>query len=400
MPPSTHDVVLTGATADGTDAAQARAALGKLMRLPEDKLEALLARTPIAIKRGIDADTAMQYKARIERTGMLCSLSPPVAAASPNPGPEPAPPAAPPAPAQSTDIATSDVSAAASRNGPPNAVTARPNGLTGNVPVSDWPDLSADIVEAGKVPAGRGAGWLGGGFAVFMRSPMVWMGMTLIYGVAIILMSVIPVVGALAIYLLQPLLVGGVMLGCRALEDGEPMEIGHLFRGFDTGTRDLLMLGAVYLGLTIGAVVIAAIFLAFLGGLSLPIAEIFESVREDGDIDPVHAQAMLYVVPLASLVMLGGMTVPIMMLWFAPALVLLRSVSVMDSLKLSLLGCLKNWLPFLIYGLILLPLCFIATVPLMLGWVVLGPVMMASIYVSYQEIFPDAEAVNRFLAHS
>jgi len=58
-----------------------------------------------------------------------------------------------------------------------------------------------------------------------------------------------------------------------------------------------------------------------------------------------------------------------------------------DALKGSFFGCLKNILPFLIYGLILMVASFIATIPLLLGWLVLGPVIGASVYTAYRDIY-------------
>jgi uncharacterized membrane protein len=57
------------------------------------------------------------------------------------------------------------------------------------------------------------------------------------------------------------------------------------------------------------------------------------------------------------------------------------------ALKASFFGCLKNLIPFLLYGIVLLVLAMIATIPFGLGWLVLGPVMIASIYRSYRDIY-------------
>jgi uncharacterized membrane protein len=46
--------------------------------------------------------------------------------------------------------------------------------------------------------------------------------------------------------------------------------------------------------------------------------------------------------------------------------------------------------PFLIYGIIMLVLSILATIPLGLGWLVLGPVAVASVYVAYRDIYGDS----------
>ena len=52
----------------------------------------------------------------------------------------------------------------------------------------------------------------------------------------------------------------------------------------------------------------------------------------------------------------------------------------------------KNVIPFLIYGLVGLVLTIVATIPLLLGWLVLIPMLIASIYVSYKDIFQTGAA--------
>jgi len=79
-----------------------------------------------------------------------------------------------------------------------------------------------------------------------------------------------------------------------------------------------------------------------------------------------------------------------MALWFAPALVVLRGLAPMAAVRESFLGCLKNMVPFLIYGIVMLVLGILAAIPLALGWLVLGPVAVASIYVAYRDIYGDA----------
>jgi uncharacterized membrane protein len=61
-----------------------------------------------------------------------------------------------------------------------------------------------------------------------------------------------------------------------------------------------------------------------------------------------------------------------------------------DAMKASFAGCLKNIVPFLLYGVVMLVLCFVAAIPLGLGFLVLGPVAVASMYKGYRDIFAAA----------
>ena len=56
-------------------------------------------------------------------------------------------------------------------------------------------------------------------------------------------------------------------------------------------------------------------------------------------------------------------------------------------MKGSFMGCLKNILPFLVYGVIMFVLAIVASIPLALGWLVLGPMTVASVYAAYRDIY-------------
>ena len=58
-----------------------------------------------------------------------------------------------------------------------------------------------------------------------------------------------------------------------------------------------------------------------------------------------------------------------------------------DSSKWSFFACLKNIGSFLIYGIVWMLLAIVATIPLGLGWLVLGPMTIASVYTAYRDIF-------------
>jgi uncharacterized membrane protein len=59
------------------------------------------------------------------------------------------------------------------------------------------------------------------------------------------------------------------------------------------------------------------------------------------------------------------------------------------ALKASFGACLKNILPFLVWSLAILILSVLASIPLFLGWLLLGPVMMVSLYLAYRDIFHE-----------
>ena len=77
--------------------------------------------------------------------------------------------------------------------------------------------------------------------------------------------------------------------------------------------------------------------------------------------------------------------------WFAPALIVLHELAPIAALKASFYACLRNWIPFLIYGLAMLVLGILAAIPVGLGFLVLIPVLVASVYTAYRDIFRAAQ---------
>lgn len=229
-----------------------------------------------------------------------------------------------------------------------------------------------------SLEAGRGWGWIAEGFQLFKRRAGVWILITVVLAVIFIVVGLIPVVGAFATWVLYPVFAGGIMLGCRSLARGGELEMGHLFAGFKTRAGDLVVIGLLSI---VGWIIVLIPVLAVLGaGAALNIMR-------------GHSEAAIAIGPgvvIAWLLALG-LAVPVYMaLWFAPALVVLRETPPIEALKQSFRGCLRNILPFLVYGVVVLILGIVAIIPFGLGLLVLVPVIMASVYVAYREVFFSA----------
>jgi uncharacterized membrane protein len=251
-------------------------------------------------------------------------------------------------------------------------------------PASRVDDVSATpaslrLIPGGRtVPAGNGWQWLATGWELFKRNPGGWILIFIIFFAIVMLCSWVPLIGFVATYVLSPVLLGGVMLGCATLERGGQIDVSHLFVGFREKTSSLVIVGLLYLaGILAILVVVGLIF-----GFSL--VSVFL-----GQPQPDVAAA-ISIMLLASLVMLA-LSIPLLMgVWFAAPLVMLHDVRPVDAFKASFFGCLKNVVPFLVYGVIAFFAAIIATLPILLGWLVLGPVIMGSMYAGYRDIFTEA----------
>jgi len=236
--------------------------------------------------------------------------------------------------------------------------------------------LNADFVPGGQSrPAGNGWSWIAEGWELFKRQPGLWIGMVLLAAVIFIAASLIPIVGPLATTLFGPVFAAGVMVGCKTLDSGGELELGHLFAGFRERTGTLIAVGALYLAATVVVIVVVSLVMG-VGMMTMM-----------GAGDPQEVAAMGMTIVLAVLIMFALLLPAVMAIWLAAPLVVFHEHGAVEAMKGSFAGCLKNILPFLVYSVVLFVFAIAATLPLMLGWLVLGPVFAASVYASYRDIY-------------
>jgi len=243
-------------------------------------------------------------------------------------------------------------------------------------------------MEARVVAPGRGWQWLFEGFWLFRKTPVIWLALTIALGLMWAVSLVIPVLGPLLFNLLSPALFAGLMIGCRALESGKPLEIGHLFAGFRQHAAPLVTVGGVYL---VGTVVVVGIVLVVAGGSTLPVV----LTKPGTDIETLRAAARSMSLALA---VGAAVYLPLLMvIWFAPLLVVFNGLAPVAAMKLSFTACVSNTVPFLVYGVAVLMVWVILSLPAALGaaggllvvalLVASIPVLICSVYTSYRDIF-------------
>ncbi|MDR0441309.1 MAG: hypothetical protein LBI59_10100, partial [Candidatus Accumulibacter sp.] len=205
----------------------------------------------------------------------------------------------------------------------------------------------------------------------------LWIGIGLALTVINIVIALVPMIGDLATSLLFPVFGGGLMLGCHAIDAGEDLRFGHLFAGFQNKLGRLLMISVLCL---------PVIFVIAAAGFFFVVAPIEESIGYFYNRMPPELNLSL----LLSVILFSSVLVALLCMaaWFAPALVALHEEpTAFEAMKLSFRGCLRNWLPFLVYGLVFIVLAILASLILLLGWLVLMPVIYCSTYAAYRDIF-------------
>lgn len=245
-------------------------------------------------------------------------------------------------------------------------------------PEPQGPNLTGPVT----VPVNRGFAWITEGWTFFMANPLLWIAMLIVLFVVQMVLAMIPMLGPLASTILGPVITAGFMLGCRAIDEGNELQFEHLWAGFNENVGALAGLGAVYLGGSIVIMIAAMIPLMVFGGLGALMS------ASDPDTVSVAATSSIGIGVVLALLFAMLLIVPLMMAYYyAPALIVFHEMKLMEAMKTSFKACLKNLLPFLAYGVLVMVLFIVASIPLGLGLLVLVPMIIASMYISYKDIF-------------
>jgi uncharacterized membrane protein len=242
---------------------------------------------------------------------------------------------------------------------------------------------AGELVPTGQsVPAGNGMQWISSAFKLFGQAPGIWILNIVILFFLTIFMAFIPILGSIATNLLMPVITAGIMLGCRALESGDRLRVEHLFAGFQNRAGQLILVGLFGL---VGAIVLV------IGLIILAVVLFGSGIMQNWGDEAAFATWMMeqgWMMLILLVLIATALFIPLAMaLWYAPALVVFHEMEALTAMKNSFLGCVKNIVPFLLYGIVLFVLMILAVIPIGLGLLVIVPVMYASIYTSYRDIY-------------
>ena len=253
-------------------------------------------------------------------------------------------------------------------------------------------------MQAIKVPAGRGVGWIAQGWQTFTASAGMWIVLTLVWILLNMVLYALPFVGQLVAWFVAPTLAGGLLLAAADARAGRELDLACLFRPLtDPATRNpVLILGGISLGANLGAMVLGVVLFVAAAGTAL--------VRHHGGslpMDPAQVQvdpSLLFA--LGGMVLLIGLVVFTLVLlitilfYFAIPLVTFEAQDAGRAIGVGLRGLLRNWAPLTIMGLLYIPLGILATVPLGLGWLILIPMTFGMWHASYRDVFDTPPAAE------
>jgi hypothetical protein len=257
----------------------------------------------------------------------------------------------------------------------PNVSLQKPNSILPDLPPIDeyGSPLPQLLSEPRSCQAGWGLSWLTKAFTMFKEQFLLWLGIGVVYLIILMVGSFVPVINLIFSFITF-VFIGGIILGCDAQATGRELRFDHLFSAFNTHLLPLVVLFLLYLV----AVIVAIIpMMIVFGGMTMMWAQ----QPSDGAI-----MGILLGVLLALLLLVPAL----MAIWFAPALIVLHNVSPVEAMKMSFKGCLKNTLPFLVFGLVgPIVMILIAIFNLGLGVLVLLPIGIITYYTSYRDVWTD-----------
>lgn len=240
-------------------------------------------------------------------------------------------------------------------------------------------------MEIRKLEAARGWTWIKQGYQLIMRNPLLSISSAVLCMLSIFVALMLPVIGALLAIALMPIMLAGFMRICRALEENEKVEPMMLLAGFKQHTSSLIALGAfLLLGMMFASTVMVTV-----GGESF--AALMEQMHSAED-SQLLMQAIANGDSRVSLALLTGLTLMLALVvaWqYAPILVFFSGISPWLALRSSFAGTLRNVIPYTVYSLIMQVLTMLLGIlPFGIGMVLLLPLGLTSLYVSYRNIFP------------
>ena len=245
-------------------------------------------------------------------------------------------------------------------------------------------------MNARTLPARHGVLWLVAGFQLFRRNPPQLTILTFSYLLLVIVINVLPYIGPFLLPLALPALTAMLGNGCHAIEQGRPVTIKVLGDGLEESRLGLLRLGGLHL---VGSSVLVLISLML--GLQLTI---------DPNMDQEQAAELLQ-----KLAVVLAMASPLLMaFWFSPLLTLWQGVPALKSVFFSFVASWRNWRAFAAYSMavaivgLVLPALLLVVFSAISGVLVnvlafllrmglifvLAPVLIASVYLSYRDVFP------------
>jgi len=250
------------------------------------------------------------------------------------------------------------------------------------------------IKNSRRVSAGHGLAWIGAGWDAFKAFPGAWILFIIVFMLVMFALTITPLINLLAIFIM-PVLIGGLMLACRDVDQGNPPAPGRIFAAFSDHLGRLALTGLLFLigMIAIGMLIELISFQTIGHSISGPdMSQYHPCSTTESCLEQLWRETQRYDVMLLLALLLGAaLMMPLTMaFYYAPALIVFHDASALDAMKTSFLGTLKNFLPFLVYGIAAMLLLLLGMLPVGLGLLIVMPVLTYSMYAGCKDIYVGA----------
>lgn len=240
-------------------------------------------------------------------------------------------------------------------------------------------------MEIKKLEAARGWMWIKQGWQLMMLNPQLSTLGALGGALILLLAMMLPGIGSLLAVLLLPFYLVANMRIDRALEEAEKFDAARLLAELKPRIAGLVTLGAL---LMLGLLLISSLMVS-IGGEAFGKLMLEMQAQENPQL---LMNALATAGKDVTLAIVVGFSLVLLLLvsWqYAPILLFFSGVPPLVALYASFVGTVRNVVPYTVYGLLMQVLAMLLGIlPFGLGMLVLLPLTLTSLYVSYRNIFP------------
>ena len=214
-------------------------------------------------------------------------------------------------------------------------------------------------------------------FVLFRAQPIGWLTLLAAWLLASLGVMIIPFIGGAIVRILQPGFFAGFVIAARDQEAGLPVGAHQLLAGFRLNGKPLVTIGSISL-------LVSLLVLALLASLGLPLTI---ELGADGMPDlAAYAQSLtgkewISWLGLILLTAVNGV------LWFTSALLALNQMPATHAIRWSFYAFVSNFMPLLVFAVLMMAIFLVATIPFLLGMLVATPIFAITHYVSYRDLF-------------
>lgn len=243
-------------------------------------------------------------------------------------------------------------------------------------------------------PAGQGILWFSQGWQLFAGSPWMLSFLALVLFICVFVVSLIPLLGFIAIILFWPHLMAGLYLALEHADRGAPVTLGDLFRPFrDPG--NLVGIGALLFGAQILIMLVSMVFV--FGGVGMN--GLMSAMNHPQVVGmQMHMAAGGFIWSLVGGLVSLALSIPLgMAMLFSPLLSYRYGLPPLEAMKLSFMGCWTNFLSLFVWSLIWLVAGIALTLLFFLpfvGWLIavvvaftVFPLSLANLYCAWKDIY-------------